>query len=466
MHLPLLLSTFLAGLRLASAGFPNGKIYGVNLGNWLVFEPWMAEQEWKDMGGEQCSDCSTCIRSEWALTKAFPHTADQLFAKHWSSWFTQADVDQLVAAGINTVRIPLGFWIVEPLVDRSIEFYPKGGLGQLKRGLAMLKKAGIQAILDHHALPGVAAGNQMFAGNCTNLVTFYTDAQYQRALTWTAVMTALGHLDPDFDMTFSIQAVNEPNMNAATTPGYGDFQKNFVQTVRAVELSLGITVPGMGPIAGLTVQASNNDLNVTLASAASSTTFSPQTKQALRDALPMLLQLAVKYELGIFNFGKVKRSPYVTNFMDVNWQFNSPSNPADAAIGPQAYDNHLYYSFGGVADANENAYLTSICNLNRVQNDAAQGNSPLWFGEWGISTQFNATDEFLNKWADAQKLAYSKGAGWIFWNFKIEISELEGSFPRQWSYFEGLRLGYLTKDPSQYHDPNVCANYTTAATTS
>jgi aryl-phospho-beta-D-glucosidase BglC (GH1 family) len=48
-----------------------------------------------------------------------------------SSWFTQADVDQLVAAGINTVRIPLGFWIVEPLVDRSIEFYPKGGLGQL-----------------------------------------------------------------------------------------------------------------------------------------------------------------------------------------------------------------------------------------------------------------------------------------------------------------------------------------------
>lgn len=67
-----------------------------------------------------------------------------------------------------------------------------------------------------------------------------------------------------------------------------------------------------------------------------------------------------------------------------------------------------------------------------MQADAALGDSPLWFGEWGLPTQFNATDEFLNKWADAQKMAYSKGAGWIFWNFKIEISELEGDTAREW----------------------------------
>ena len=116
--------------------------------------------------------------------------------------------------------------------------------------------------------------------------------------------------------------------------------------------------------------------------------------------------------------------------MDVNWQHNNPPNPADAAIGPMGYDNHLYYNFGvsarlsiglltltvvlqGVADPNEDAYLTSICNLQRVQNDAAVGDSPLWFGEWGWPTQFNASDTFLNKWADAQKLAYSQGRGWI-----------------------------------------------------
>jgi hypothetical protein len=46
--------------------------------------------------------------------------------------------------------------------------------------------------------------------------------------------------------------------------------------------------------------------------------------------------------------------------------------------------------------------------LKRVEADAALGNSPLWFGEWAITTNFNASDAFLNKWADAQKLAYSK----------------------------------------------------------
>lgn len=30
--------------------------------------------------------------------------------------------------------------------------------------------------------------------------------------------------------------------------------------------------------------------------------------------------------------------------MDINWQYDNPPNPEDAALGPQGYDNHLYYS--------------------------------------------------------------------------------------------------------------------------
>jgi hypothetical protein len=52
-------------------------------------------------------------------------------------------------------------------------------------------------------------------------------------------------------------------------------------------------------------------------------------------------------------------------------------------------------------------------DLQRVQNAVAVQNTPLWFGEWAISTDFNATDEFMKQWADAQKLMYSKSAGWI-----------------------------------------------------
>jgi glucan endo-1,6-beta-glucosidase len=121
-----------------------------------------------------------------------------------------------------------------------------------------------------------------------------------------------------------------------------------------------------------------------------------------------------------------------TRFMDVLWQNVQGFNPADAAVGPAAFDDHLCscfglfkvhlslihlspclsdYSFGGVADPNPKAYLTSICSmclalsrsrlralipsgnctdLPRVKNDTDLGNVPMVFGEWGITTNFNA----------------------------------------------------------------------------
>lgn len=35
-------------------------------------------------------------------------------------------------------------------------------------------------------------------------------------------MTAISHLDPAFSDVFSIQAINEPIMDARQTPGYGE----------------------------------------------------------------------------------------------------------------------------------------------------------------------------------------------------------------------------------------------------
>ncbi|KAJ8092784.1 hypothetical protein PM082_023612 [Marasmius tenuissimus] len=459
----LLLSLLLCCLTVVNA--QPEKLYGVNLGSWLLIEPWMLPGEWLSMGGENCLNCSDCIRSEFEFVKAFPDTADQKFAKHWDTWFNQADVDELVDLRMNTARIPLGYWIVEPLVDRKNEFYPRGGLKSLRRGLSQLRKAGIEVILDHHALPGVQTPNQMFAGRCTSDVQFYTDKNYQRALTWTAVMTTLSHIDPEFSTVFAIEAVNEPIMDANLTPGYGQFQKNFVRTIRVVEAILGIYAfdPAVPEL-----HFDQSDIATAFGKVASDSElqskFPEQVLKAVAEAAPIVQEIVhdlVKDDSTLQfrgNNGR-NRKPLVTNFMDINWQKNNPPNPADAAIGPIAFDNHLYYSFGGVADANEEAYLTSICNLKRVEADAELGNSPLWFGEWGLPTEFNATDEFLFKWADAQKLAYTKGDGWIFWNFKIEISKEANDTARQWSYFEGVRRGYLTKDPTQLHDPKVCEPY-------
>ncbi|KAI0249706.1 glycoside hydrolase family 5 protein [Lactifluus subvellereus] len=454
---PLLLA-FLVFISTRFAAAIPDKIYGVNLGSWLLLEPWMLPKEWVAMGGEICDKCSTCIASEFEFAKAYPDTVDEKFAEHWSTWFTQDDVNTLKAAGINTVRLPLGYWIVEALVNRATESYPRGGIKFLSSGLKMLRDANIYVILDHHALPGVQSPGQMFTGRCTDDVQFYTDYNYGRALTWTAVMTALSHLHPNFESVFSIEAVNEPIMNATQTPGYGDFQKNFVKTVRAVELLLGIPVEGYPALQGV---PGDVDMSTRLANAYTTDSlglFDPESAvvKALTKAVSILP--GIMQDLGLpLDFGSCQgRTTLTTNFMDILWQYNNPSNPADAAIGPQSYDHHLYYSFGGVADNNTEAYLQDICNRNDVQRDTAFGDSSVWVGEWALSTQFDATDDFLRKWADAQKLVYSQGAGWLFWSFKIESTD---SHARQWSYVEGLKRGYLTMDPSQVNDPNVCAPY-------
>ena len=61
-----------------------------------------------------------------------------------------------------------------------------------------------------------------------------TTYNYQRALVWTAVMTAVSHLDPDFESVFAIEAVNEPIMDASQTPGYGDCASTFAQHIEAL----------------------------------------------------------------------------------------------------------------------------------------------------------------------------------------------------------------------------------------
>lgn len=173
MRHSLALALLASAASLVRAGTKPDYIYGVNLGNWILMEPWMSTDEWKAMGGEECSDCSACAASEFDLVRKLGQTkANAAFGKHWRAWFNQSDVDTLVDLKINAVRIPMSYSILEGLVE-SDEYYPQGALMELKRGLRMLKAANIAVQLDMHAMPGVSAAFSQFAGRCTGDVQFY-----------------------------------------------------------------------------------------------------------------------------------------------------------------------------------------------------------------------------------------------------------------------------------------------------
>ncbi|KAF8166672.1 hypothetical protein K438DRAFT_1775091 [Mycena galopus ATCC 62051] len=122
---------------LSVPGLPGlpAKIYGVNLGSWcypfinrlrLVLEPWMLPQGWLNMGGLLGSTKLTSMPS--------------------------------LKPGSTPSEFLLAIGLLNPSSTVHSNSTPE------RRGLQQLQDAGIVAILDHHALPGVQTAGQMFTG--------------------------------------------------------------------------------------------------------------------------------------------------------------------------------------------------------------------------------------------------------------------------------------------------------------
>jgi hypothetical protein len=145
----------------------NSKIRGVNLGSHFIIEPWMASTEWSSMG---CKDA----KSEFdCVMQLGQDAADKVFAKHWDTWITEEDLDKMKEYGINTVRVPVGYWIIEDLVYQDSEHFPRGGLKYLDRLAGWAAQRNLYVILDLHGAPGAQEPDQPFTGQVSPLHSLF-----------------------------------------------------------------------------------------------------------------------------------------------------------------------------------------------------------------------------------------------------------------------------------------------------
>jgi hypothetical protein len=82
---------------------------------------------------------------------------------HWERYYTGAELDAAQALGVDTVRIPIGYWIMDAPVGASSdspeaygispEGFVTGGLIHLRHMLIELRRRGMKALLDLHAHP-------------------------------------------------------------------------------------------------------------------------------------------------------------------------------------------------------------------------------------------------------------------------------------------------------------------------
>ena len=137
---------------------PSHKIRGVNLGSLFVFEPWMASTEWNSMG------CSSAQPSEFDCVSFLGQAeANSAFQKHWASWVTESDLDSMKSYGLNSIRVPVGYWLKEDLVSDG-EHFPQGGIEYLDRLVGWASERNIYVIIDLHGAPGAQSPNQPSTG--------------------------------------------------------------------------------------------------------------------------------------------------------------------------------------------------------------------------------------------------------------------------------------------------------------
>lgn len=144
--------------RVAKRTLPSfGKIRGVNLGSLFVLEPWMASNEWSQMG------CSGMGSEFDCVSKLGQAAADSAFQAHWARFITENDIIQMKSLSLNTIRIPVGYWMMESLVDPS-EHFPRGGIKYLEKVCGWASDYGIYVIIDLHGAPFAQVAKQSFTG--------------------------------------------------------------------------------------------------------------------------------------------------------------------------------------------------------------------------------------------------------------------------------------------------------------
>jgi glucan 1,3-beta-glucosidase len=120
--------------------FDNGIVRGVNIGGWLVLEPWITPSIFENAGDAAVD--------EWTLTATLGQDqANAVLSQHWSTFITQDDFHQIARAGMNHVRIPIGYWAVSSLPG---EPYVDGQLEYLDSAISWARDAGLKVVIDLH----------------------------------------------------------------------------------------------------------------------------------------------------------------------------------------------------------------------------------------------------------------------------------------------------------------------------
>nr|CAD1825139.1 unnamed protein product [Ananas comosus var. bracteatus] len=189
----------------------TGSYVQATWGNQLAFN-YQGEPGWDDNAATfEMTIVANNLHGEYQLTNGYGHDrAKEVLMKHWNTFVTANDFDFLSQSSINTVRIPVGWWIAHD-PDPPAPFVG-GSLAALDRAFVWAQAYNLKCIIDLHAAPGSQNGMEHSASR-DGSIDWPLDDYISQTLD---VIDFLSSRYANYPSLLGIELLNEPS--AAAVP--------------------------------------------------------------------------------------------------------------------------------------------------------------------------------------------------------------------------------------------------------
>ncbi|OJT07869.1 hypothetical protein TRAPUB_1271 [Trametes pubescens] len=399
-------------------------IRGVNLGGWLVTEPFIVPSLY-----EKYVNTSTPVVDEWTLTQRL--TADNAIDElenHYKTFITEADFAEIAAAGLNFVRIPIAYWAIE--VRENEPFLAKTSWTYFLKAIQWARKYGLRINLDLHSLPGSQNGwnHSGRLGDINVLLGPMGIANAERSVDYIRVIAEFISQPEYRDVVPMFGVTNEP---FGPTIGTDAIRRYYLQAYNTVRTASG-TGEGNGPWVVF------HDAFFGLTNWAGFLPNADRTQLDIHQYICFGGQSADNYGARVS-----------ANQACKTWA--SGQNDSMTAFGM----THVGEWSLAINDCGQ--WVNGV-NLGARYDGTFSGGSFPFVGDCSTYTDYTTYDA---QWkADMKQFALQSMSAlqnWFFWTWKIGNSTVTGQPPSPaWSYQLGLQQGWMPTDPRL--SEGVCDN--------
>ncbi|PPQ67653.1 hypothetical protein CVT25_012681 [Psilocybe cyanescens] len=184
----------------------------VNLGSWFVHENWMTPSVFKCASGTKSAEID--IARGWGSTKS----ARAVLEQHWDTFIQSSDFEYLAGIGINTVRLPIGYWNLGPDYMQGTDFESVADVytdcwPRVLRAINQAGDHGLGVLIDLHGAVGSQNGqpHSGISDGQTNL--FNVSSNMDKTI---VVLTSLAEQLATVNNIVGIQLLNEPQYDTGT----------------------------------------------------------------------------------------------------------------------------------------------------------------------------------------------------------------------------------------------------------